>query len=289
MESSQGTEILNLSLADARANEPLESNQGKEDHKPTPTLFTPAAVTLAKQAVQKWYHNVTLQRNVKAEDVKGMLVDDKYRHLHEIPQELLLASILKKSEENQDSNKCRSAGKQRKSVRWKEILEESSGYDTDACSLVDVHHNRSSRARSSKGKRPQRSVSLDSSRRHWRAAASSPVSEANIFPIDHDGPVGVLTSHLPEINTGPSAKSAPSEEILNSKPYKLPDVRNVVRRMRTRHAHIPADTWFFGNSDSSFNSRCSDRYFKDELTDNSRHYYFFQTFPRISNAGSSSA
>ena len=116
LESSQETEILHL---------------GND----APDLSL-ASVALARTAARKWYHNVTLQRGVRAEDVKGMLVEDRFRHLHEIPQDLLLSSILKKSEEDEEETKKQ----KKKSVRWREILEESNtADDSDACSLVDVH------------------------------------------------------------------------------------------------------------------------------------------------------
>ena len=102
--------------------------------------------------------------------------------------------------------------------------------------------------------------------------------------------MGVMTSHLPEIVSSADGRGKDEADRLQDKPYKLPDVRNVVRRMRTRLVRSEdEDTFFFGRSESSFNSRCSDRYFREDLGENSRHYYFFQTFPRLTDAGAREA
>ena len=98
---------------------------------------------------------------------------------------------------------------------------------------------------------------------------------------EYEGPVMVLTSKLPKDTTDSPSKSASS-----GKGRNIPQVRNMIRRIRSRHVPSPSNLWFSGVSDhKSFNSRCSDRFDINDLDEDSRHYFYFRSLPKVSPPG----
>ena len=213
-------------------------------------------------------------------------------------QSKLLTNSSKKRDETP------SAQKKKKSVRWKERLEETSSQDNSPS-----HHQASSyskstaQGRSRKSRRDhhmeainragnnnkgllQRTSSLDEglARNEKFNRPKSILKRTRSNSTEYDGPVIVLTSKLPT-----ESESASSSGTTTSSGRNFPQVRNMIRRIRTRHVPSPSNLWFSGGSGSeskSFNSRCSDRFDINDLAEDSRHYFYFRSLPKVSPPGS---
>ena len=186
-----------------------------------------------------------------------------------------------------------SEAKKKKSVRWKESLEEPRPPDQNNQKLFTTRNNnraavaavRQSRIDAHRQEvlrrkeRLQRMKSMDAERSTTAVASrrTSPtmVRTRSSSLESNDGIVTVLTSKLPEITGGR----------LSSVGRKLPEIKNMVRRMRSLHVPIKNNVWFpvgITDTSNSFNSLSnSEKYDITDLEDSSRHYFYFRSLPRV--------
>ena len=181
-----------------------------------------------------------------------------------------------------------SAQKKKKSVRWKERLEESSP-------AAHRRQESSAQSRSRKSRRDHhmeainrgarakllRTSSLDEglARNEKHNRPKSILKRTRSNSTEYDGPVIVLTSRLPK-------DTEADNSVTTTTGRNIPQVRNMIRRIRSRHVPSPSNLWFSGGSDhKSFNSRCSDRFDINDLDEDSRHYFYFRSLPKVSPPG----
>ncbi|CAB4060471.1 unnamed protein product [Lepeophtheirus salmonis] len=131
-------------------------------------------------------------------------------------------------------------------------------------SLDDISSNEEGKSVSSYRRRESR-VRRPCSRR-TRSCSPEP---------DWSQPLGVLTT-----------KMDPSSLRLDSN-VVLPQTPNKIRRLRSKHARFAKNVWYVGSTEKSFNSRCSKKFYIDDLDENSAHYYYFRSYPKVAPSSSS--
>ncbi len=122
------------------------------------------------------------------------------------------------------------------------------------------------------------SAGTPSSRPPERSRSNSPSSPLPPPPprsANYREPIAVLSSKPPDELAGKLRERT------------LPDLRNVIRRLRVTHVPARRANLWFGpgkECDRSFNSRISDRFDLSELDEDSKHYFYFRSLPKVSPA-----
>ena len=279
-----------------------------------------------------WTKNVTVQRNASATDVKNIFVDDKFRRFGTEPESSDLFSDLHQAESDDSTSSSAavvevarpssilatrprekpSAGTAKKSVRWRERLEESSDERPSSSassastvvaarspskvlsrqSRLESFRNRSARQASARKER-KRGGSLESARTDAHSHHPHSSSSHRRIPLEGQGQVN-LTFNRPLRRSrsvdlddgGPIAiltSTVPSEDDPKPKWARVPHAYNMIRRMRSKHVPAPQNLWFTGPSQKSFNSRCSPHYDLHGLDEDRKQYFYFRSLPRVTN------
>lgn len=260
--------------------------------------------------ISDWKALVTLQRGVSSKELSGLFKEDKFRHRSKDEPSVFdeIAHVWEQEscqssqtviDDLSASSVIAGSRKNKKSVRWKEQLEEPLPTRTPSSSQPGNAQNRPDSVRQSRRDKFESSSSpptksgsklaqprkQPTQRRNGSLEFPKPRKRRHevLHKLDDDhnsprsrsveieDPVGVLTSRVCDL------------ESLATK-NKVPEMHNMIRRRRCNHAKSPENIWFGGPSFKSFNSRCLvGRYDRHTLDDDAKQYFYFRSLPRISN------
>ncbi|XP_059086335.1 uncharacterized protein LOC131883023 [Tigriopus californicus] len=264
--------------------------------------------------VSDWKSLVTRQRGVSSSELSGLFKEDRFRHrsknepsvFDEIAQDWERESCQSSQTVIEDlsaSSVIAGTRKNKKSVRWKEQLEETltprprSQSQSKSCQPGNAQNRPDSLRQSRRDKfesssaRPSGSKILDpgkqgnqaSQRRNGSLEFPKPRKRRHEVlhklddttprsrSVEVEDPVGVLTSRVCDLES-------------LARKNKVPEMHNMIRRRRCNHAKTPENIWFGGPSFKSFNSRCLvGRYDRHTLDEDAKQYFYFRSLPRISN------
>jgi hypothetical protein len=161
-------------------------------------------------------------------------------------------------------------------ARSRPTVSRSRSLDASSAQIVQRRRPRSTE-RPTISPAPQHAAAVyesDRSRSNSPSALMLPMSNKI---LNYGAPITILSSKPPEALAGRA----------RLRERTLPDLRNVIRRLRSTHVPMRRTNLWFGpgkECEQSFNSRISDKVDLSELDEGSKHYFYFRSLPKVSPA-----